>query len=505
MRRLIAIAVGLCVIAVVAVALDPFNIASRISSMARHEFTRVMSNVRPIDDRPRTGTADDFNILLVVIDACRADKVGTYGFERNTTPALDALAKDPDSVTFLNHYTQASWTKPSTASLFTGLYPHEHAAVLSTLATEEDGREPVYITKGLSPDLTTLAEALRSDGYYTFGVIRIDHISARNGFAQGFEEFEHVRYGGAEVALNRTTALAEAIEGKFFGYVHVLGCHRAFPEAYRDEAYMAEYGFPYDEEARREAGIEFAEIDYDFDRRLASRETVLTEEDVRFLNLIYEARMRWTDENMMQPLIERLKASGRYDDTMLIITADHGEELYEHGGYGHGHALWNEVTHVPLIVKYPKGRKPEGLGPRVEQMTQSVDVAPSLIALTGAPTDREWRGAAALAGSFSEHVFAEQPDCEPENANTCHLNAEWALIRDGLKLIDGKAPPLLFDLAEDPLEQQSLAGSMTERVEAMRSYVTKLKDASAAPSANSREIEVDEDTLRSLRGLGYVQ
>jgi arylsulfatase A-like enzyme len=190
---------------------------------------------------------------------------------------------------------------------------------------------------------------------------------------------------------------------------------------------------------------------------------------------------------------------------MLIITADHGEELYEHGGYGHGHALWNEVTHVPLIVKYPKDRKPETLEPRVEQMTQSIDIAPSLIALAGAPTDRPWRGAAALAGSFPEHVFAEQADCGPKNANTCHLNADWALIRGHLKLIEKGEAPLLFDLAKDPLEQDSLAGSMDERVETMRSYVTKLKEASAEPSANGLDIEVDEDALRALRGLGYVQ
>jgi arylsulfatase A-like enzyme len=507
MRRTIVIAVGLSLVAIAVgvVALDPFSVASTTVAQTRHAVASVMSLVRPIDDRPRAGGADDFSILLVVIDACRADKVGTYGFAKGTTPALDALAGDPDSVTFLNHHTQASWTKPSTASLFTGLYPHEHAAVLSTLATDEVGEDRTYITKGLSPDLTTLPEVLRADGYYTFGVVRISHLAAENGFDQGFEEFELVSYGGDEVALRKTTALAEAISGKFFGYVHLLGCHRPFPEEVRDEAYMAEHGFPYDEEARREAGIEFAEIDYDFDERLKSGETVLTEEDVRFLHLVYEARTRWTDRNLVQPLIEQLKASGRYDETMLIITADHGEELYEHGGYGHGHALWNEVTHVPLIVKYPKGKKPKELGSRVEQMTQSVDIAPSLIALSGAKTDRTWRGTAVLAGSFPGYVFAEQADCGPENANTCHLNAGWALIQDHHKLIEGDEAPLLFDLTQDPLEQKSLADSMGQRVEAMRGYVTKLKDASAAPSANSLEIEVDEDALRSLRGLGYVQ
>jgi arylsulfatase A-like enzyme len=509
MRRKIAVAIGLLLVAMIGlvalVALDPFSVASTTVTQVRHALAGAMSRVRPIDDRERTGADDDFSVLLVVIDACRADKVGTYGFPKGTTPALDALAGDPDSVTFLNHYTQASWTKPSTASLFTGLYPHEHAAVLSTLATDEVGEDGTYITRGLSPDLTTLSEVLNADGYYTFGVVRISHLSPENGFGQGFDEFELVSYGGDEVALRKTTALAEAISGKFFGYVHLLGCHRPFPEEVRDEAYMAEHGFPYDEEARREAGIEFSEIDYDFDERLKSGETVLTEEDVRFLHLIYEARTRWTDRNVVQPLIEQLKASGRYDDTMLIITADHGEELYEHGGYGHGHALWNEVTHVPLIVKYPKGRKPEGLGARVEQATQSIDIAPSLIALTGAPTDRLWRGAAALAGSFSPHVFAEQADCGPENANTCHLNAKWALIREHHKLIEGDEAPLLFDLANDPSEQNPLTDADGQRVETMRAYVTKLKEASAAPSAAGADIEIDEDALRSLRGLGYVQ
>jgi uncharacterized sulfatase len=268
---------------------------------------------------------------------------------------------------------------------------------------------------------------------------------------------------------------------------------------------MASYGFEYDEEARRDAGIDFTTTE--ISARINDSELDLSEEDVKFLHLAYEAKLRWTDQELIRPLIESLKESGRYDDTLILITADHGEELYEHGGLAHGHALWNEVLHVPLIAKYPKGRKPQELGPQVSSLVSSVDLYPSLLALAGLPSPQGLRGVPALQGVFPRHVLAEAAqDCSPEQVATCQF--ERALITDGFKLIvdpDGD-PPLLFDMAKDPVERRSLTSELPKRVASMNSRIAAFAEEEVIKvTAPSLGTDLAEDKLKELRSLGYIQ
>ena len=463
--------------------------------------------LRPIDDRARVGAEEGFNVLLVVLDACRADKLGSYGFERETSPAIDEIARDPDSVTFLNYYVQAPWTKPSTASLFTGLFPSDHGVVVGHLKTSDSGSDRRYRTQVLSPDVATIAEILRDAGVYTFGVVSPHHLGPEYGFDQGFAEFHGITSwpGGDLQRLSTTTALIESITGTFFGYVHFLGCHAPFQPRYRDADYMASYGFEYNEDARREAGIDFTTTE--ISARVNDGELELSEEDAKFLHLVYEAKLRWTDQELIRPLIENLKESGRYDDTLILITADHGEELYEHGGLAHGHALWNEVLHVPLIAKYPKGRKPQELGPQVSSLVSSVDLYPSLLALAGLPSPQGLRGVPALQGVFPRHVLAESAqDCSPDQVATCQF--ERALITDGFKLIvdpDGD-PPLLFDMAKDPVERRSLTSELPKRVASMNSRIAAFAEEEVIKvTAPSLDTDLAEDKLKELRSLGYIQ
>jgi arylsulfatase A-like enzyme len=464
--------------------------------------------LRPIDDRPRVGAQDGgSNILLVVLDACRPDKLGSYGFERETSATIDELARDPDAVTFLNHHVQASWTKPSTASLFTGLFPSDHGIVLGILENSDNASDRRYRTQVLSPDAATLAEVLRDAGFYTFGVVSPHHVGAEYGFDQGFAEYHGITAwpGGDQQRLSTTTELIESITGKFFGYVHFMACHAPFERRYRDADYMASYSFDYDENAQRKAGIDFTRSA--IIGRVNDGEIALSDEDVKFLHLIYEAKLRWADQALVRPLIQILRDSGRYDDTLILITADHGEELYEHGQVAHGHALWNELMHVPLIAKYPKGRKPKGFGPQVTALTSSVDLYPSLLALAGLPSPQGLRGVPALKGIFARHALAEQAeDCSPEQLETCEF--ERALITEGFKLIVGPDghPPLLFDIERDPVERRSLTAALPKRVARMSSRISQLAEEKVikvtAPSLNT---DLSEDKLKELRGLGYIQ
>ena len=458
----------------------------------------------PIDGRPRVGADDGApNILFILLDTCRADKLGSYGFERKTTPAMDELARDPDTVTFLNHYAQASWTKPSVASMFSGLFPSDHGVVTGVVETADSAAKGLYRTQVLSPEVATIAEVLRDAGFYTFAVVPPHHLGAEYGFDQGFAEYYGITSwpGGDRQRLNTTRALIEAIDGKFFGYVHLLGCHAPFEPRHRHPDYMASYGFEYDEAARREAGVDFTDVAVS--KLVNGGELELTEDDVRFLHLLYEAKLRWVDEELIRPLIQTLKDTGRYDETLILITADHGEELYEHGGLAHSHALWNELIHVPLIVKFPKGQRPEQLGPQVTALTSGVDLYPSLLAFAGLPAPQGVRGVPALQGIFAGQALAEQArNCASE---TCQF--ERALITDGFKLIVGPdGDPLLFDMTNDRGERRSLAGGLPQRVAGMTGHITELMEADVIKvTAPGVDTELSEEKLRQLRGLGYIQ
>jgi arylsulfatase A-like enzyme len=175
---------------------------------------------------------------------------------------------------------------------------------------------------------------------------------------------------------------------------------------------MAKYAFDYDEDSRKEDGVYFGTTA--FQSKLDDGEIQLTPDDARYLNLLYEAKLRHVDQTLVAPLIEVLKDTGRYDNTLIVITSDHGEELYEHRGFGHGHALWEEVIHVPLIVKYAKGGKPEAIGDRVSATTRSIDVFPSLLARLGVEAQPDLSGVPALQGVFAESAFAERMyECTP--------------------------------------------------------------------------------------------
>jgi arylsulfatase A-like enzyme len=431
------------------------------------------------------------NILVVVVDACRADKLGCYGFERSTSPNIDALAADPDAVVFRQHYVQSTWTKPSTASLFTGRFVHEHGVVL--------GHNPVaggrFRTDVLSEELETMAERFREADYATFAVLRNEHLADRYGFARGFATYDAFDYGvGDPQLVERFLAAVDRSSRRFFGYLHLVGCHHPFPLNQRDEQYIARYGFPYDESARRAAGVDFTVPGVAFDVR--KRQLQLEVNDVRFLHLLYEARLRLTDSGPVARLLNELRRSGRYDDSLLILTADHGEELYDHRGYGHGPALGDEVIRVPLIVKFPKGRKPSQLARTVEEPTNSVDLLPSLLAFAGLPEDARLPGTNILTGVFPGFALSE-----------IGADASWALIRDGYKLIESETGALLFHLQTDRSETHDLASAQPERVQSMRQFVEGVKKRDSALRLRAPTIETDlaPAAIEHLRQLGYLK
>jgi arylsulfatase A-like enzyme len=430
--------------------------------------------------------------LIVVLDACRADKLSCYGFNRATTPYIDQLADDANSVVFGRHYAQSTWTKPSTASLFTGLLPYQHG-INRKYRQVQGGR---FETQILAAEIKTLAEELQELGYSTFAVARNLHLSAVNGFAQGFSAYhdpETIR--GDRGALRIFTETLRQARGKVFGYLHVMACHNPFPPRRRSSEYLTAYGFDYDEAARKKVGIDFTGSG--LRQAIRGRRITFDEADVRFLHLVYEAMLHQVDARIVRVLLEGIRSSGRYDNALIILTADHGEELYDHGGYAHMHALWEEVIRVPLIVKFPANRKPRVLPRDVTEITSSVDLYPSILALLDSAVSRNLPG----RDIFHSH---HAPAVLSEGASEMR-NHEWALIRANEKLIETSQGPLLFGLLHDPTESTNLASKDPAGVRRMRALAEKLRKRHPPWRKRAPVVEIDlpSSAIERMKKLGY--
>ena len=437
----------------------------------------------------------DFDIAIITLDACRPDTLGCYGCPRATSPELDALAADPDSVRFLNHHVQGAWTKSSVASLFTGVYVHEHGLVYGHEPEGEVGGKKTYRVQAISDAYETIAERLRPMGFTTLGIVKSYHLAAEFGFAQGFD----IYLGRDEIHSDeeRVTEYLERVGsvrargGRSFSYVHLNACHNPFEGRDRDPEYMKQNEFPYDEEARRRAGLDFDTAD--IGRLINKGKLALTPEDSRFARLIYEAKLRGVGKRLVGPLVEGLRASGLYDDTLLIVTADHGEELYDHQGWGHGHALWEEIVHVPLIVKFPRGRRPMELTGPIAHLTQAVDLLPSIVRFAGGAVPQQLPGTDIFSGGSRGWSVSE----------TRH---DWALTEGPWKYMDGRAGVRLYRLDEDPAEQRNLASEHPEQVADMKAKVEALFTQYAGQTHAGREFDTTLDPKKEevLRSLGYL-
>lgn len=430
-----------------------------------------------------------FDVLIVVLDSLRVDAVGAYGNERQTTPNLDALAADPDAAVFRRHYAPAAWTKPSTASLFTGVHPSGHGVLEPPRKKKDDADWSSATTQALGADFLTLAEVYQRAGFSTFGVVKSRHLVPEYGFAQGFDEYrtpEDLKSDAERV--RETLRLAGASRGRFFGYLHLSAAHLPWRAKDRDAEFMERHGFPYDEAARREAGIDFASAEL---QNGVNRKGVRLEpDDVRFLRLVYEATVARMDRETVAALVAGLRERGRYDTTLLIVTADHGAELYEHQGYSHGHALWEQVVHVPLIVKFPRGRRPAELSGERTDVTSTVDLYPSLLRAIGVPTAA--RGRDLFRGESPNFAFAE-------------IRGGHALVRGGFKLIADGEDEHMYDLRQDPGEASDVAASESAALEKLRALARAVQSAAGGVVAPEIEAGLDEAAIRELKELGYIR
>jgi len=314
--------------------------------------------------------ADAPDIVVVVIDTLRADSLSLYGHDRPTSPTLDAIAAD--GLWFERAYAQSGWTLASFASLLTGLYPHQHLVSRDGCLPERFGR--------MAPATRTLAEALGEAGYATGAWMNNTFLAPEFGLQDGFDTYD---YKGATNDQHRTAAdtvtggldwLDKQEEGKpAFLMLHFMEPH-------------LDYAPPADIHGTFATGPRPEKLKYPANPNpftmVQSGQLELDEAERVYLKQLYDEEILAADRALGQ-LVDGLKARGRYDNTLLVVTSDHGEEFWEHGRFEHGHDLWSELTRIPLVLHGPGARG----GKKVETIVEHVDLVAALVHVSGATID----------------------------------------------------------------------------------------------------------------------
>jgi arylsulfatase A-like enzyme len=406
-------------------------------------------------------------VVLVVVDTLRRDRLASYGFERDTSPFLTRLARR--GVVFERAQSVSSWTAPATASLLTSLHPLQHGVTSGLMATRRLQRRGQRVRLNRIPEAAeTLAELMARAGHATFGLTLNPNVSGLLGFDQGFARFRNLpREDRAEDLNKRLFNWSERIRraAPYFLYLHYLDPHE-----------------PYYENAPW------------FDRT--------TRGEARTLSA-YDSEVSYFDRHF-----ERAWTQLGWDrDTLVIVTADHGESFGEHGQQGHGGALHAELLDVPLLMVFPDGR---GAGRRVAARVSHLDVLPTLAALLGVEPAREVQGLSLLAAidgapgaqgaprAFFAHLRRQEPG-RP-------VMEQHAVTQGDLKLIvGGPRGRLLFDLARDPGERTNLAAAREDDARRLESRLAAFRRDLRSLPQDEGEVDLDAETQERLRALGYVR
>ncbi len=443
------------------------------------------------DVQKAINAADKPNIIFIVIDCLRYDWISVTKPDVNT-PNIEMLVND--GIFYTNSFAHCSWTKPSFVSLFTSLYTAQHNVM--------SGRDII------NPSLTTLAQVLGDIGYYTVGFHNNPHLRIMSNFHIGFNYYQYLvpdtfypidpdapifvysqyfqsiarRLAGKEKAVS--TIYQDAVttsntvidwvennkEKKFYMFVHYMDPH----EPYFERPLSGEIVVP-PKQYSREA----------LDR----------------IAVTYTAEVEYTD-NALGLFFDYLKENGLYDNSLIILTADHGEEFYDHGGWSHGQTLFDEVIKVPLIVKLPDS---QSAGDVDSSLVEGIDIAPTIVEFVKGEIPATWEGKDIISDAEIRWSYADLEQHGPINKSLRSLTEKLYLAGEPHReTID---PINYFDMENDPQEKNNLAydPQFESRVEALNDSIEAMELRMSANTVEAMQGEIDEATKERLRALGYIE
>jgi arylsulfatase len=463
--------------------------------------------------RPEPSPLAGHDLILINIDALRADHLGCYGYARDTSPFLDSLCRE--GVVFERASAGSSYTRESVAALFTGRLPSKSGALGWHAAP--------------TPPHPTLAERLRRHGYRT-GFLSNTVMLQNPGFARGFETVRHLprRWNLSGEGLRLSAAaldfVREVAPARFFLYLHYLDPHGPYEPAPRFHRRLAERPSPdplalYDDVAPRLAEL---------------RAEGFGPGDPRFEDLVtrYDAEIAATDEALRR-LFRGLAELGVLDHTLVVITADHGEEFLEHDFVEHGWTLYEEVLRVPLLFVSPSALQPA----RVASRASHVDLVPTLLTLLGVPDDGSEfdgsplfeAGAERVIPATSEHPRIAELLIPRRQIVRSVLQGDWKYVATWRRLdplerattrkrpqdheLDLWGAPVreeLFHLGADPGERRNLIATNARVRHDLTAALARFRDAgpnhgfAAGAAADERgDLELPPEDAERLEALGY--
>ncbi|MBN2409546.1 MAG: sulfatase [Candidatus Aminicenantes bacterium] len=438
------------------------------------------------------------SVVLVSVDTLRPDHLGCYGYRRETSPAIDALAED--GALFLNTYASSPWTLPSHVSLLTSLNSVHH--------------QVYYENDKMAHDQITLADLMRAGGFMTAAFTDGGFLSRVYGFSKGFDSYREREDGvlGQDSAMRIWRMASRWLDGNrqkdFFLFLHTYQPHDPYacPGPY---ATM----FLEDDPVWRSLNLM---------GRLGGYSGIyreLTEKERRNIIGLYDGEIRYTDEALVGPLVGKLKELGLYDSSLIILTSDHGEEFFDHHSWTHGHHLYDEALKVPLIMKFPEGRFK---GQRLGSIVRLIDIMPTLLEEFGIPPSGPALDGKSLLPVLRGRERGDRTFLADvgDNILKSHVGRKIAMNRGKDKMILNKpcrpedllffaspprpVPPVeLFNLGEDPQEKRNLADEKSAVARALNDRVVAVyKNAGRRKPV---KVELDEQLKERLRALGYIR
>jgi arylsulfatase A-like enzyme len=436
------------------------------------------------------------NVVLITVDTLRPDHLGCYGYARNTSPEIDALARE--STLFRAAMAQWPKTGPSFASMLSSTYGHTNGLI-------RVGAQPIGLR------FTMLAESFREAGYRTAAIVTNPNVAAAFHFDQGFEVFQEVwrrqpEQDAGQVSDRALAYLRKASPGApFLLWLHYVDPHARYepPESYRDMF----VGDPFYEDSVR---VPLGEARGDDIGSIPGRAQLGTNQEVGFYIARYDAEIRYMDAQVGR-VLDEFRARNLAGNTVVVLTSDHGESLGEHNYYfEHGRLPYDSCARVPLLIRWP-GRT-EG-GHEYEGVVELVDIVPTLLEAVGLPPNPDAEGKSLVA------LLEGRPPDLPEYALTesgYALNYQRAIRNDVWKLIyvPSKTDRTimqgtlfeLYQIREDPGEKVNLIDAEPELVLGLLKQLSLRMGTSegTVPLQPGDQLDIDTQSLEALRALGYV-
>jgi arylsulfatase A-like enzyme len=423
------------------------------------------------------------NVLLISIDTLRPDRLGCYGADPDTSPHVDALCRE--SVVFEQAISHAPSTLPAHASMFSSLPPQVQGASFSRRAP-------------LPEEALTLAEVLSRQGFRTVSFNDGSQVKRIWGLAQGFDLYRSTRGDDAVADARFDDRVSDLLgwldspeeaedERPFFAFLHSYQVHHPYLPEEDDLAHLETRsgGGSYDGWLGRRVSVRAL-------KSINRGEVEIDDADREFIERAYIAEIRSMDRALGR-LLDGLRERGVLDDTLVVFTSDHGEELGEHGDWGwHGHTLYDELLRVPLVVRFPDGR---WAGERVRRQVRLIDLAPTVADAAGVPAPATWWGTSLRplleGGEIPPLVAVAMVDQKEDRPADAARTGRWKYYR--LRL---------FDLEHDPGETVNVLLDHPELAAALADHLDGLRGHGGIGAGGT--VTLDPESASELEALGYL-